>query len=89
MVVSDDILSIISPEDSLTKYNQIIDINNVGSASTTVQLSYMLELQKLKDIDGTVTFGMGNDMPLSWNITSVDECVVCNGLIAPIIEQEE
>ena len=89
MNVSDNILDITSPNDSMTKYTQIININNVGVASSTVNLTYILDLQKLKKISDTVKFGIGNDIPLTWNVTSPDEYVKVSGLIAPILEETE
>ena len=89
MIINDDNLSIISPSDSMTQYKQEIIINNQGSASTIVNLDYILDLQKLSKISKVVNFGVGNDMPLIWNMVSVDECVKVEGLIAPILESED
>ena len=89
MIVDDDNLSIISPSDSMTQYKQEIYIENEGSASSIVNLNYILDLQKLSKISGYVRFGVGNDMPLIWNITSPDECVKVEGLIAPIYEEDD
>lgn len=88
MVVSDSSLNIVSPMDSMTKYIQEISINNLGSASTVVNLGYISDLQKLNKINNMITFGVGDNIPLTWNITNVDETVKINGLIAPIIEEE-
>lgn len=89
MIIEDDILNVVSPDDSMTKYKQEIIINNEGSASTVVNLGYVLDLQKLSKINDVVKFGVSNDMPLTWDIISVDECVKVKGLIAPIIESED
>ena len=89
MIASDDTLCVVSPKDSMTKYTQNIGINSIGSASTTVALKYIDELQKLKKIDEMVKFGMGDDVPLTWSVISVDEYVKVGGLIAPIIEDED
>ena len=89
MIINDDNLSIISPSDSMTQYKQEIYIDNYGSATTIVNLNYILDLQKLSKINESVTFGVGNDMPLIWNITSPDECVKVEGLIAPIYEEDD
>ena len=89
MIIDDDELSIISPSDSMTRYEQKIFINSQGSASTIVNLDYILDLQKLSKISKVVNFGVGNDMPLIWKIISADECVKVEGLIAPILEEED
>lgn len=89
MIASDDTLCIVNPNDSMTKYTQSISINSIGSASSTVNLSYVDELQKLKKISDVVKFGMGNDVPLTWSVISPDELVKVNGLIAPILEDED
>lgn len=89
MIASDDTLCIVNPKDSMTKYTQSIGIVNVGSASSTVNLHYVDELQKLNKISDYVTFQMGNDVPLTWSVVSVDECVKVNGLIAPILEDSD
>ena len=86
--VSDNKLHINSPEDALTKYTQLFDVENTGSASSIVNLGYIMDLQKLKDIDNLVTFRIGDGMPLCWSITSGDECVKVEGMIAPIIEED-
>lgn len=88
MVVSDSSLNIVSPMDSMTKYIQEISINNLGSASTVVNLGYISDLQKLNKINNMITFGVGDNIPLTWNITNGDGTVKINGLIAPIIEEE-
>ena len=69
--------------------NQSITINNIGSASSTVNLSDVEDLQKLKKISDVVKFGMGNDVPLTWSVISPDELVKVNGLIAQILEDED
>lgn len=89
MIASDDTLCVVNPKDSMTKYTQSITINNIGSASSTVNLSYVEDLQKLKKISDVVKFGMGNDVPLTWSVISPDELVKVNGLIAPILEDED
>lgn len=89
MIVSDDTLCIVNPQDTMIDYTQSIVISSVGSASSTVNLHYIDELQKLKKISDYVTFGIGNDVPLCWNVTSVDEFVKIDGLIAPILNDNE
>ena len=89
MIVSDEVLEVVSPTESMTRYNQRIIIDNEGTAECIVNLGYIDDLQKLSKINDTVHFSMGTDMPLCWNVTSVDECVKVEGLIAPILESED
>lgn len=89
MKIDDEVLSVVSPNDSMTQYKQEIIVDNEGHASTIVNLNYILELQKLSKINTLVKFGVSDNMPLTWNITSVDEDVKAKGLIAPILEEED
>lgn len=86
IIVSDELMEIVSPSDSMTKYNQRIIIDNTGSATTIVNLGYINDLQKLNKISNTVTLGLGDNIPLIWNMVSDDGFVKVKGLIAPIIE---
>ena len=88
MNVSDGVLSILSPDDSMTNYTQTMSIDSDLVANSTVNLNYILELQKLNKISDTVIFSIGDDLPLTWNMTSPDMFVKVSGLIAPIIEDE-
>lgn len=89
MEVSDGELIITSPNDSMTKYAQHITVDTSITAESIVNLTYILDLQKLKKISDEVIFSMGRDMPLTWNMISPDEFVKVSGLIAPIIEDNE
>lgn len=86
MILSDNQLNIVSPDDSMTKYNQLYEVDTKGDASSTVNLTYISDLQKLKDISDSVTFRIGNDLPLCWSMVSPDEFIKVDGLIAPILE---
>ena len=88
MVASDEVLEIVSPDDAMTKYNQRIIIDNTGRATSTVNLGYMDDLQKLSKISNIVKLGLGDNLPLVWSMKTVDELVEVKGLIAPIIEDE-
>lgn len=89
METESDKLKIVSPSDSMTQYQQILDIDEVVSARTIVDLTYMQQLLKLKKINKMVEFKIGDNIPLSWNIVSPMEDIKITGLIAPIIEDEE
>lgn len=89
MEVGNGELIITSPNDSMTKYAQHITVDTSISAESIVNLTYILDLQKLKKINNEVIFSMGKDLPLTWNIISPDEFVKVSGLIAPIIEDNE
>lgn len=89
METESDKLKIVSPSDSMTQYQQILDIDEVVSARTIVDLTYMRQLLKLKKINKMVEFKIGDNIPLSWNIVSPMEDIKITGLIAPIIEDEE
>lgn len=89
MIVSDELLEVVSPSDSMTKYNQRIMVDNTGSAESIVNLGYIEDLQKLSKVSDTVVFGLGENMPLVWSVESPDELVKIDGMIAPIIEDTD
>ena len=89
MNVSDGVLSILSPDDSLTNYTQTMSVDSDLVANATVNLNYILDLQKLNKISDTVIFSIGDNLPLTWNMTSPDMFVKVSGLIAPILEDNE
>lgn len=91
MTVMDTELIISAPTESMTQYSDNISLNNniIKPCSTTVDVDYIMEILKLSKINDTVTFKLGETMPLTWNICSPDDLVKINGLIAPIIEEEE
>lgn len=80
---------IVSPIDSLTKYKQIIDIDEVVSSIVVVDLEYIKQVLRLTKIDKYVKLFIGEDIPLKWVITSPLDDVCITGLIAPIVEEEE
>ena len=85
----ENLMYVTAPSDSMTKYSQTIDIDTDEICNVTVDIKYIQELLKLNKINKNVTLHMGEEIPLSWNITSPDELVKVSGLIAPIIEEEE
>ena len=89
IVTQNQTMNVIAPAESMTQYNQIIRIDDDCQCNVIVNTSYIQELLKLSKISNTVTLHMGDNAPLSWNITSPDEFVKVSGLIAPIIEQED
>lgn len=89
MITQDQVLTIVAPTDSMTAYNQMIDIDSDALCNVVVNLEYVKQLLKLSKINKVVTLKMGDGIPLSWSINSPDELVCINGLIAPIIENEE
>lgn len=89
MILKEGKLAIISPNDSMTKYTQYIDVDNTTNAESNVNLKYILDLQKLKKISNEVFFKMDKDLPLTWNMLSEDGLVEVSGLIAPIIEEND
>ena len=89
MKLDDGLLSILSPNDTMTRYTQTIEVDTSLNEESIVNLNYILDLQKLSKIDDTVTFKVGTDMPLTWNVTSPDEFVKVSGLIAPILEEDD
>lgn len=52
-------------------------------------LEYLVTLCKFQDIDKNIQLSLGDTVPLKWIITSSDCLVVCTGLLAPRIEQED
>ena len=88
-VVSDDGVSVISPADSMTNYWNELNDSVTGNAVVTVNTAYVGGLSKLKKINEVVELRIGNDIPLTWNVTSATDDVSITGLIAPIIENED
>ena len=75
----------------MTQYSDIINLNTTinGVMSTTVNVDYIEDILKLSKINDTITFKVGDTIPLTWNLESPDELVKIGGLIAPIIEENE
>jgi len=89
MVVKDNQLNVVSPAESMTRYLQVIPIDSDVEATSTINLKYIQDLQKLSKISNEVILKIGNDIPLSWCMESYDGLVKVNGLIAPILEENE
>lgn len=61
-----------------------------GSVCNSIySLEYLQTLLKFQDISDIVVLDLGEDTPLKWYITSSDCLVVCTGLLAPRLEQED
>ena len=89
MVTGGNSLSIVAPADSQTRYvNTIVVDGECKDHTCAVNLNYILQILKLSKINKVVEFKVGNDMPLTWSISSVDDTVLIKGLIAPVIEEE-
>ena len=86
MNIEDGVLKVSSPNDSMTKYVEEIDVESDVHGYVTVNISYISELLKLSKINSIVKFMIGDGVPLSWYVTSVLEDVRVTGMIAPIIE---
>lgn len=84
-----DELSVIAPLDSMTKYNNILSVetNNLDTISSTYNIEYIKSLQKLSKISNKLLIKIGDELPLTWIITSPDDLVKVSGLVAPIIEE--
>lgn len=89
IITQNQLMSVVAPKDSMTQYNQIINIDDECACNVIVNLSYIQEILKLSKINKVVTLKMGDGIPLSWHIESQDQLVKVSGLIAPIIEQED
>lgn len=89
IITSNQVMNVVAPKDSMTQYNQMIQINDECECNVTVNIEYIKEILKLDRINDVVTLHMGDNVPLSWNIESPDKYVKVSGLIAPIIEQED
>ena len=91
MTIKDSELIVSAPNDSMTQYSDIINLNTTinGVMSTTVNVDYIEDILKLSKINDTITFKVGDTIPLTWNLESPDELVKIGGLIAPIIEENE
>lgn len=89
MALNDGSLNIVAPNDSLTRYNQSFEIDSEGYGNVTVDIKYIKDILKLSKINKIVELKIGDDMPVTWTVSSVDGLVTASGLIAPIIEQEE
>ena len=89
MVTKSNTLSVVAPSDSQTKYVNTIDVSDeCKDHSCAVNLNYILQILKLNKINTIVEFKIGDNMPLTWSLSSVDDTVLIKGLIAPIIEEE-
>lgn len=88
MVVKDNQLNIVSPTDTLTQYQQTIDINSDVVATSIINIGYIQELQKLSKISNEVILKIGDNLPLSWDIESYDGLIKVSGLVAPIMEED-
>lgn len=90
MEVEKGFLNVVSPDDAMTKYeNSIITDNDYERrVSSTFNIQYILSLQKLSKISKEVLFKVGDDIPLTWIMTSPDEMVKVSGLIAPIMQED-
>lgn len=89
MVVKDGEMDVLSPADVMTKYSQRIPIDTSIDATTTVNLGYIQDLQKLSKISNLVTLKIGDNIPLTWCMESYDGLVKVGGLVAPILEENE
>ncbi len=91
MTVQDSQLVISAPLDSMTQYNDVISLENniIKPCTTTINVDYVQDILKLSKINDTVTLKVGDTIPVTWNISSPDELVKMNGLIAPIIEDQD
>lgn len=90
MNVEKGFLNVVSPDDAMTRYeNSIVTDNDYEMRVTsTFNIQYMLQLQKLSKISKEVLMKVGDDIPLTWIMTSPDEMVKVSGLIAPIMETD-
>lgn len=89
MILNDNILKIISPDDSLTQYKHEIDVESNNTGNVIINIDYISQLLKLDKVNKVVELKIGDGIPLSWNITSPLEDVKISGLIAPIIEDAD
>ena len=87
MILDNNTLKIISPDDSLTQYKHEIDVESNNTGNVIINIDYISQLLKLDKVNKVVELKIGNGIPLSWNITSPLEDVRISGLIAPIIEE--
>ena len=91
MNVSGNELNVIAPTDAMTKYQNTIIVDNESSdaLTSTYNIQYVLDLQKLSKISKEVVFKFGESIPLGWVMKSVDELVEVSGIVAPIIEEND
>lgn len=89
LVVNEDGVCVTTPEDVMTNYKCILDESITGSSGVSVNTAYIGKLSRLKKMNKTVELKIGDNYPLSWNMSSVMDDVVVKGLIAPIIEENE
>lgn len=89
IVTGNNIMTVLAPTDSMTQYNNMINIDGDYATNVTVSINYIKQLLKLSRISKVAVFSLGDNLPLTWNISSADELVKISGLIAPIIEQDE
>ena len=88
MITRQGELYIVSPNDSMTKYEQSIPIDADVAACSIVNLHYINDLQKLSKINNNVELFIGDNIPVSWQIVDYSGVITVKGLIAPIMEEE-
>lgn len=88
MITRQGELHIVSPNDSMTKYEQLIPIDADVTACSIVNLHYINDLQKLSKINNNVELFIGDNIPVSWQIVDCSGVITVKGLIAPIMEEE-
>lgn len=84
--LADNILNIVSPTDFLMNYHNQIHIDSDLKAKTAISINYLMGLTKLGKLSEIIHLELGDNLPLSWSMSSVDENIKFSGLIAPILE---
>ena len=89
MEVEKGFLNVVSPDEAMTRYENSIITDNPYElrVSSIFNIQYILALQKLSKISKEVLFKVGDDIPLTWIMTSPDDLVKVSGLVAPIMEE--
>lgn len=90
MILKEDCLNVVAPSDAMTKYSNeiLVDTDNKDSITSIYNIDYIGSLQKLSNISKECVIKIGDELPLTWIITSPDDLVKVSGLIAPIIEDQ-
>jgi len=81
-------LSILAGTDAMTNYVHTLEVEEDGNAEVTVSLEYINELLKFNKLNKVVELKIGDNIPLQYHITTPDELIRVDGLIAPIMSED-
>lgn len=81
-------LNVLAGSDAMTNYVHTLEVEEDGNAEVTVSLDYINELLKFDKLTKVVELKIGDNIPLQYHITTPDELIRVDGLIAPIMSED-